>query len=171
MRNLSWQELLEQLAKAIDRGAQREKTALWSEVERRLWLSADMNALARYGWSKSDVEHQIGRLMSEIKQGLLAGSPSPLTDISRWLQEKARDSAQRVMDLAQSDGSLEPLDHVQRVMLALPEEDQQMIRMRFWEELGPSGIAKELGISFSEASGRLFRALAHLRAQINIRQN
>lgn len=48
----------------------------------------------------------------------------------------------------------------------LSEEQQQVVRLRYWEEKSFKEIAEETGVSINTALGRMRYALQHLRRHV-----
>jgi RNA polymerase sigma factor (sigma-70 family) len=147
------------------------------------WLRTEVrNLLAKPAGRSLDLEHDIAAdvtrtLMSErhTRQRVLeARSPPaflrrvilnavydryrraespPLTDASRLDDENAPRS-QEIIDAA---------DAVAYVFEQLSDEEQELLGMRFWEELPYRAIAHRLGISYHAAAKRLHRLLHKLR--------
>lgn len=59
--------------------------------------------------------------------------------------------------------SNEAAERVQSAFVLLSEEEQQLLHMKYWEELTHSEIAASLGISESAAVSRVRRARSHLK--------
>lgn len=61
----------------------------------------------------------------------------------------------------------ETVESVRRAIEQLPPKQQQMVRMRIYEEKKFTDIAKELGIPLGTALGRMRTAMAALRKQLD----
>lgn len=60
---------------------------------------------------------------------------------------------------------------LQAALAALPEQDQELLRLWAWEQLAPRDIAVALGITPNAASIRLHRALRRLRKMLGAGKN
>jgi len=57
-------------------------------------------------------------------------------------------------------------DELTAVLDRLPDADQLLLRLRFWEELSIAQIAARFGMPYSAVAVRMFRLLRRLRAQL-----
>ncbi len=76
-----------------------------------------------------------------------------------------------VADLSRSgqDARADRLDSRQ-ILERLPPEDQQLLRLRFFEDASALEIGRRLGISEAAARVRLFRLLTRLRNKLAAEQ-
>ena len=65
----------------------------------------------------------------------------------------------------------EAVDSVRKALKALPPEQQEIVRMRIYEEKKFATIAEELNIPLGTALGRMRNALARLRAGLKEEQS
>ena len=87
---------------------------------------------------------------------------------SGHLQDLARARQDSAAATAPADSALLASEAVTRLLRRvgdLSAQDQELLRLRFWENLTIRTIAKELGVSYTAAAVRLFRLLQKLRAE------
>lgn len=87
----------------------------------------------------------------------------------RAVRQLARQQADAV---AAADEPLvrgETVERVQQAIAQLPEQQQQVVRMRIYEEKTFAAIAQQLGIPLGTALGRMRTALAKLKQQLRDR--
>ena len=65
--------------------------------------------------------------------------------------------------LADSDSDIYQAHELAEIIQKLPETEQQLLRMRFWEQMTYKEIAERLRISEKAANSRVRRTLAHLK--------
>ena len=109
------------------------------------------------------------------------GSPRAwLGQVTRNLHQKrqVRERRRSAREVSQASAELGPSPEeilerdeacraLTREVLALPERDQAPIRMRFYDGLPPSEIARRLGVPVETVKTRLRRALERLRGRMN----
>ena len=82
---------------------------------------------------------------------------------------EGRDSAALAERLGAPDHHLELLEHrvvIEQALATLPEREQTIIRLRFFEDKTQTQIAEEVGVSQMHVSRLLARTLAGLRKQL-----
>jgi RNA polymerase sigma-70 factor (ECF subfamily) len=77
-----------------------------------------------------------------------------------WSREVAAESADSPLLQA------EAIEKVRRAIANLPAEQQQVVRMRIYQEMTFAEIAREMGIPLGTALGRMRAALKKLRASL-----
>jgi RNA polymerase sigma-B factor len=111
----------------------------------------------------AEIAHSIQRSPDEVLEGLEAASvyrSKPLStspgDDSVALEERLA---------AVEPGPSEERVLVEQLVAALPEREQEIVRLRFFDDLTQSEIADRLGISQMHVSRLLRKCLLELRAQ------
>jgi RNA polymerase sigma factor (sigma-70 family) len=135
----------ETFAKAFEkrrdfRGASDKQAAAW------LWAIAH-NELARYQRSRSVELAAIERLGLE--------RPAPSDEELRLIEQLTTIEAAR--------------ERVQEALHTLPPDQQEVIRLRFFDELSYPEIAQHLAVSYDVVRARASRALHALRANEQLR--
>ena len=82
-------------------------------------------------------------------------------------REPADDQLRRVEELTALD---EAREHVEQALRLLPDDQREVIRMRYVERLSYDEIAERLGISHDVARARVSRGLRALRANDHVHQ-
>jgi len=161
----------------VDEGADARFAALFRAhyievqrfLERRVADREDAAELAadvfRVAWQRFDPGAPLGRAW------LFAVARNVLGDHYRRVQRR-RDSEQGIRDAAALDAqptaSVAPDDDhpVRRALDTLAPEVQDLLRLRYWEQLDIAEIAEVLGLSPATTRVRLHRARARLRAAL-----
>ena len=59
------------------------------------------------------------------------------------------------------------LPHVRSLIDALPVRDQELLRVKYWDNLSISQIASRLGVNYSTVATRSFRLLRRLERELS----
>jgi RNA polymerase sigma factor (sigma-70 family) len=91
-----------------------------------------------------------------------------LTHLRRRLVEKRALEALARIRQAEQAAILPPedLEQLHRELFRLSDDERELLRQRFWQELTIQEIASRAGISYSAAAVRIFRLVRKLRAVI-----
>src|SRR5204863_4489145 len=74
--------------------------------------------------------------------------------------------------IGSEDSGFELAEHrlvVEELLAGLPEREQTIVRLRFFEDMGQAEIAAQVGISQMHVSRLLTRTLLHLREALQAR--
>ena len=153
----------------------------WSvKVPRRL---KDLNSQLKR--SREEVSHQLGRAPTaseiathlgidreEVVQAQIASSA--YSTLSSDAPARASDDGRSVSSsFGELDANLDKVLDVETVrplLAALPEREQSVLRLRFFENMTQTQIGERLGISQMHVSRLLARSLATLREQVQTPQ-
>jgi RNA polymerase sigma-70 factor (ECF subfamily) len=90
----------------------------------------------------------------------------------RWIDDRytafasTEDAVAHEPSASASVEAAEQRVHLHQRIQDLPEEEQKLLHLRFFERLGVKLVAEELGVTVAAVRMRQFRALRHLRALI-----
>jgi RNA polymerase sigma-B factor len=108
-------------------------------------------------------EH-LGLAMDDVIEGLAAGSAYTTTSLDAPTGNATEGSRQ----IGEEDTEflhVADLDMVEALLRRLPPRDQEIVRLRFYEELSQSEIAERVGISQMHVSRLLRRSFEQMRQQ------
>jgi RNA polymerase sigma-B factor len=136
------------------------------ELNRKI-ATAVNELVAKHGVSPrpAQIAAHLGLPIEDVYQGLQVGmayQPDSL-DLPAPRDEGSGQSQQ----LAGPEGDFDRVDNretLRDALARLPEREAQIVRMRFFDELTQSQIAKQIGISQVHVSRLLARSLAALRS-------
>ena len=115
--------------------------------------------------SGEELAEQLGVTTDEVIEGIAAGSAYTTSSLD------APASSDRDGGTREVGGHDERFDHVtdaemiERMVARLPEREQEIVRLRFYEELSQSEIAERVGISQMHVSRLLRRSFEQMRRQ------
>jgi RNA polymerase sigma-70 factor (ECF subfamily) len=181
IRSAEWSELLLMLESDPEEpSAARNTSPAWVELGERIARLASVFIQRYDAWSVDAddvVQDVLLRLQAPgaIRRVRLAGSPQGYLGVvvrNRVLDELRRNRMRwRGDSVSQewNDPEIMPTTDagidLQNLLATLTEDEQELIRLRFWEGYSIRDIADHLGVRYSTASVRLFRLLHKLREQ------
>ncbi len=141
------------------------------------WLRRLATSLVRDTHAAEDLTQQAMALALERPPRRATALPGFLTRIvqylarQRWREQKRRERRERIAARPEKledvlDKVATQRDLVDRV-LQMSACDRDVILLRFFEEMSPAEIAKELGLDGSTVRSRLARALDRLRLDLD----
>jgi RNA polymerase sigma factor (sigma-70 family) len=175
----SWRELIGRLQAAPNDGG------AWQELSRRLELLARrvLGGKQQLGPDSADdlAQQTLAKLLesdSTLQRIDAAGSPEAYFQVA--LRNAARDLARRKVLAVRALHYLakqkplvlarhredERLERVLKAVALLNADQQQLLHLRFWEDLPLGKIAARRGKSYSAVAVELFRILERLREQL-----
>jgi RNA polymerase sigma-B factor len=125
---------------------------------------ADLNQELGRPPTPAEIAQRAGVLEEDVLESMEAGSLYRLAslDSSRSDDEAAPSPAQRLGELDRELGAVENRVAVSEMLAILPEREQKIVYLRFFEGLTQSEIAEEIGISQMHVSRLLVRSLETL---------
>jgi RNA polymerase sigma-B factor len=140
------------------------------ELNRKI-ATAVNELVAKHGVSPrpAQIAAHLGLPIEDVYQGLQVGmayQPDSL-DLPAPRDERSGQSQQLGEPSPGAEGDFDRVDNretLRDALARLPEREAQIVRMRFFDELTQSQIAKEIGISQVHVSRLLARSLATLRS-------
>lgn len=131
--------------------------------------------------------HEADDIVQEVWQATLAADPSQIRAPRAWLagavrnvvnmrlrgegRQKLREQQAARRELAPSAGELASEQELRKRLIEnvdlLPPDEREVILLRFWRELPPRKVAKELSIPVNTVRSRTARALQRLRTQLD----
>jgi RNA polymerase sigma-B factor len=125
---------------------------------------ADLNQELGRPPTPAEIAQRAGVLEEDVLESMEAGSLYRLAslDSSRSDDEAAPSPAQRLGELDTELGAVENRVAVSEMLAILPEREQKIVYLRFFEGLTQSEIAEEIGISQMHVSRLLVRSLETL---------
>lgn len=171
IRECGWGELLD-LAES-GTGSEAAERA-WSEIHRRLTSLARMARRGVPGLTDEDCEDLVHHLLVRLRvEPRFAKAVREATSAYAYLMRVVRNTA---IDFLRKRRHLVPLEASRRVTVlpeadlliaavvdALPQDERDLLRKRYWENMTIAEIAAEAGLSYSTVAKRLFRIVDHLR--------
>ncbi|HET7234194.1 MAG TPA: sigma-70 family RNA polymerase sigma factor [Longimicrobium sp.] len=181
-----WEQWLESIEHDLRRGAAARDNASWQPLSERVSALASSMLLHEDVWTldADDLAQDILlRLLSVSTLRRVRASRSPEGYVVVMIRNRIRDEYRRGRwksanhrDLSEwteepwNDGAGEfTLDRriaLERLLGELSEDEWELIRLRFWEDMSISDVAHDIGTSYSAASVRLFRLLKKLRHRL-----
>ncbi|MGH9027894.1 MAG: SigB/SigF/SigG family RNA polymerase sigma factor [Acidimicrobiia bacterium] len=113
----------------------------------------------------AEIAHELQRTPDEILEGMEAASVYRSSPLSVPTGDDEPGFALDERLAAEEHGLPEERVLVDQLVESLPEREQQIVRLRFFEDLTQSEIAARLGISQMHVSRLLRKCLLELRAQ------
>ncbi len=112
----------------------------------------------------AEIAQRAGVLEEEVLESMEAGSLYRLAslDSRRSDDDSARSPVQRLGELDHELGAVENRVAVEAMLALLPEREQKIVYLRFFEGLTQSEIAEQIGISQMHVSRLLVRSLETL---------
>lgn len=192
-RDPNWKELLARLESDLQsqneptNARTRDETA-WKELEMVIRGYAEKLGQAQYPHvSTDDVRDMVQGILLKLQSPenfrklLLAHSTKgylivmirhAIVDIQRqkqreikslrlFSQETELHTGQELQELA-----VDQVARLEEELARLPQEERELLQMRFWERLTIEQMAKRQGISYSATAVRLFRLLHRLRERL-----
>jgi RNA polymerase sigma-B factor len=125
---------------------------------------ADLNQELGRPPTPAEIAQRAGVLEEDVLESMEAGSLYRLAslDSSRSDDEAAPSPAQRLGELDHELGAVENRVAVSEMLSLLPEREQKIVYLRFFEGLTQSEIAEQIGISQMHVSRLLVRSLETL---------
>jgi RNA polymerase sigma-B factor len=125
---------------------------------------ADLNQELGRPPTPAEIAQRAGVLEEDVLESMEAGSLYRLAslDSSRSDDETAPSPAQRLGELDHELGAVENRVAVSEMLSLLPEREQKIVYLRFFEGLTQSEIAEQIGISQMHVSRLLVRSLETL---------
>jgi RNA polymerase sigma-B factor len=125
---------------------------------------ADLNQELGRPPTPAEIAQRAGVLEEDVLESMEAGSLYRLAslDSSRSDDEAAASPAQRLGELDHELGAVENRVAVGEMLSVLPEREQKIVYLRFFEGLTQSEIAERIGISQMHVSRLLVRSLETL---------
>ena len=125
---------------------------------------ADLNQELGRPPTPAEIAQRAGVLEEDVLESMEAGSLYRLAslDSSRSGDEAAPSPAQRLGELDHELGAVENRIAVSEMLSRLPEREQKIVYLRFFEGLTQSEIAEQIGISQMHVSRLLVRSLETL---------
>jgi RNA polymerase sigma-B factor len=125
---------------------------------------ADLNQELGRPPTPGEIAQRAGVLEEDVLESMEAGSLYRLAslDSSRSDDEAAPSPAQRLGELDHELGAVENRVAVSEMLSVLPEREQKIVYLRFFEGLTQSEIAEQIGISQMHVSRLLVRSLETL---------
>ena len=125
---------------------------------------ADLNQELGRPPTPAEIAQRAGVLEEDVLESMEAGSLYRLAslDSSRSDDEAAPSPAQRLGELDHELGAVENRVAVSEMLSRLPEREQKIVYLRFFEGLTQSEIAEQIGISQMHVSRLLVRSLETL---------
>lgn len=125
---------------------------------------ADLNQELGRPPTPAEIAQRAGVLEEDVLESMEAGSLYRLAslDSSRSDDEAAPSPAQRLGELDHELGAVEDRVAVSEMLSRLPEREQKIVYLRFFEGLTQSEIAEQIGISQMHVSRLLVRSLETL---------
>ena len=125
---------------------------------------ADLNQELGRPPTPAEIAQRAGVLEEDVLESMEAGSLYRLAslDSSRSNDEAAPSPAQRLGELDHELGAVENRVAVSEMLSLLPEREQKIVYLRFFEGLTQSEIAEQIGISQMHVSRLLVRSLETL---------
>jgi RNA polymerase sigma-70 factor (ECF subfamily) len=179
--NLPWSQLLVLLERGVS--APADYRLAWEEAYRRV-SSYAFRILRGRGFSHDDIDDLVQGVMVKLQGSRLRSRLSLLRAPTGYLVRMIRFAATDLQRRQQSEKkSLEAwawhqsiLDNeghgsdfdllLSRVWILLSDEEQELLQMRFSDDLSMPEIAQRLGVSYSAAAVRLFRLVRKLREEL-----
>ncbi len=151
-RDHTWMVRVPRSAKEIHLRLRRATDELTQKIGR----SPTVPQLAEY----------LGLEQDEVIEGLAAGSAYATTS----LDAPAGNDGEGTRQIGDDDagfGHVADADMVEELMRRLPPREQEIVRLRFYEELSQSEIAERVGISQMHVSRLLRRSFEQMREQVD----
>jgi RNA polymerase sigma-B factor len=125
---------------------------------------AELNQELGHPPTPAEIAQRAGVLEEDVLESMEAGSLYRLAslDSSRSDDEAAPSPAQRLGELDHELGAVENRVAVSEMLSLLPEREQKIVYLRFFEGLTQSEIAEQIGISQMHVSRLLVRSLEML---------
>jgi RNA polymerase sigma-70 factor (ECF subfamily) len=156
MDKIGVEVLLEHAAfvKALARRLVRDE-ATAEDVAQQTWLAALRRPPDR------NPRSWLGTVARNVVRGVVR------SDRRRLRRERTAARSESVGPADAEVTRAELLRSVTDAVLALPEQDREVILLRFYENLPPREIARKFGIPSQTVRSRLHRAVSRLRAQLD----
>jgi RNA polymerase sigma factor (sigma-70 family) len=107
---------------------------------------------------------------AELKCRKRERSPEELAAVQRLGLERHALIDEELVEVERLVGAEELREQIQRALEVLPDEQQEVVRMRFIDELSYEEIAQKLGVSNDVVRTRTSRALRALRASAHLHE-
>ena len=115
-----------------------------------------------------EIAHELGIREEEVLEAMEAGGAYRSASLDAPGGED-REASSLAARLGSPDGNFALVEHrvvIERALEALPEREQTILRLRFFEDLTQTEIAERVGVSQMHVSRLLARSLASLRQQL-----
>src|ERR1051325_7205456 len=174
MRDLSWQELID-LATA-ESGDAETTEAVWSEIRRRVgWCFAKIRRTEQWltaGGAEDFLQQLLLRMHQPGVFAAIRSARTPHAYVMRMARNTVTDHGRRQVthraaleEIHPSAIPLSPGDAaaVSHLMQTVTPEEQQLLKMTFWEGMSIREIAQALELPYSTVAKRSLRLLQRLR--------
>jgi RNA polymerase sigma-70 factor (ECF subfamily) len=153
------------------------------EANRPLWMRLALRILENRHEAEDVVQETLAGLW-EKRNSLKIMNPGSYVARAVWLNalkrrtrskvhlpldEVAEPEARREPD-SDDEGAVRRLDQLDKAMRKLPEEQRQVLRMKYYMDLSFKEIGEALKISLNTAASRTRYALQTLRRTLNVRK-
>jgi RNA polymerase sigma factor (sigma-70 family) len=154
-----WAELAQRTrhrAEAIVRGQSPAWAQLAEDATQALLVKfATPGGLAPFCTAKEPRAYLVKCLMNQIAD-LARKQSAENRAVRRYVAHRASDDQERAMQAEAGDLAAD-------ILQCLTDEEQRLLKMRFWDDLSLADIANALGVSYSCAGTRMFRLIQKLK--------
>ena len=115
-----------------------------------------------------EIAHEIGVREEEVLEAMEVGGAYRSASLDAPVGE-TRDGSGLAERLGAADSNFDLVEHravIERALGSLPEREQTILRLRYFDELTQSEIAEQVGVSQMHVSRLLARSLADLRQKL-----
>jgi RNA polymerase sigma-B factor len=116
-----------------------------------------------------EIARELGMREEEVLEAMDVGGAYRSTSLDAAGGD-GRDATGLAERLGTPDGNFDLVEHrvvIERALDSLPEREQTILRLRFFEDLTQTEIAEQVGVSQMHVSRLLARSLANLRQQLH----
>ncbi len=188
----SWADLLGILKQSLAKQQEGERSGdelveeAWRELSARVHILASKLLPKRTDISPDDIEDVVQEALLKMQRGdiitRLASSNSIAGYVAVMLRNRAIDFVRSKVARRECLSNEIPevsyeervtvddlrLDRLEEAVSSLNDADRAVLRMKFWDDLSIRSIAADLGVKYSTAAVRLFRAIKRLRARYEV---
>lgn len=171
IRECGWGDLLD-LAESGTGSDDAERA--WAEIHRRLTALVRMARRGVPGLTNEDCEDVVHHILIRLRaESRFANAAREARSAYAYLMRVVRNTAidvlrkRRYLVPLETSGGVTVLPEadllIAAVVDALPQEERDLLRKRYWENMTIAEIAAEAGLSYSVIAKRLFRIVDRLR--------